>query len=114
MDTLTREVARIVRKEVDAAVAELRRELLVSIKPSPPAVERVIERTVHVAPAHVPNADPPSKYLGTQAAAEYLGLSPKWLYNLRYAGKGPVARKHGRLVKYLREDLDAWMEEQVV
>ena len=96
MDTHTREFARIVRQEIDAALAELRRELVPTTPPRPVLTE------------------PSSKYLGTQAAADYLGVSRKHLYNLRYAGEGPRARKHGRLIKYVREDLDAWIEERLV
>jgi len=49
-----------------------------------------------------------SPYLTTQAAAEYLSLSPRTLEKHRVTGTGPHFRKHGGKVVYRRQDLDDW------
>lgn len=41
-------------------------------------------------------------------AAARLGLSPSSLEKLRRRGRGPIARRIGRLVRYRRDDLDEW------
>lgn len=46
------------------------------------------------------------------AAAEYLGLKVKTLYEWRRLRKGPVATKVGRLVKYRLGDLRAYVASQ--
>ncbi len=51
-----------------------------------------------------------SPFLGTEEAGVYLGLSPRTLERLRFEGRGPVYRKHGRIVVYTREALNAWSE----
>lgn len=51
-------------------------------------------------------------YLTTEAAARFLGLSPKTLEYFRFAGGGPRFRKHGRRVLYLKADLEAWSDER--
>jgi Helix-turn-helix domain len=48
-------------------------------------------------------------YFDTQAAAEYLSLSPRTLEKMRWAGDGPAFHKLGG-VRYTQEDLDAWRE----
>jgi predicted DNA-binding transcriptional regulator AlpA len=50
----------------------------------------------------------PSPFLKTEEAAAFLGLSPRTLERLRFEGRGPTFRKHGRIVVYTREALDAW------
>ena len=52
-----------------------------------------------------------SRYLRTQAAAAYCGLSRRTLEKLRTAGGGPrYARPEGRrFVAYDQSDLDEWM-----
>jgi excisionase family DNA binding protein len=52
----------------------------------------------------------PSPFLSTEDAGVYLGLSPRTLERLRFEGRGPAYRKHGRLVVYTREALNAWSE----
>jgi hypothetical protein len=51
------------------------------------------------------------EYFDTQAAAEYLGLSPKTLEKLRWAGGGPVYYRLGK-IRYLQHDLDTWRESR--
>jgi excisionase family DNA binding protein len=55
-------------------------------------------------------AERPSPFLSTEEAGVYLGLSPRTLERLRFEGRGPAYRKHGRIVVYRREALDAWSE----
>jgi hypothetical protein len=50
------------------------------------------------------------QFLATAEAAEWLDLRPNTLEKMRVHGKGPVYRKHGRYVRYHREDLAAWSE----
>ena len=47
-------------------------------------------------------------YLDTQRAARILGLSAKTLSRYRVSGGGPVFHKFGTLIRYRREDLEAW------
>lgn len=50
-------------------------------------------------------------YLKNAQAAAILGLAPGTLSNLRSRGKGPRYIKISpRLVRYTREDIDAWMK----
>lgn len=51
-----------------------------------------------------------SKYLDTNAAADYIGHSPGTLQNWRVTGGGPVFIKPSRKVFYRKEDLDKWLE----
>ena len=48
-------------------------------------------------------------YLNTREAAGYLGLSTRTLDRYRVSGDGPVFLKFGGRVRYLLEDLDAWV-----
>jgi hypothetical protein len=51
-----------------------------------------------------------SPWLDTKAAAAYLGAAPKTLTVWRCLGKGPRYRTcGGRLVRYHRDDLDAFV-----
>ena len=47
-------------------------------------------------------------YLTTEQAAAHLNMRPKTLARYRVTGGGPVYHLLGRLVRYLREDLDEW------
>jgi hypothetical protein len=47
-------------------------------------------------------------YLNTRQAAHRLCLSVRKLEAMRRAGKGPRFRRHGRLVFYHVDDLEAW------
>ena len=51
-------------------------------------------------------------YLDTRRAAELLGFSPKTLMRYRVSGGGPVFYKFGSLIRYRREDLEAWAESR--
>lgn len=52
-----------------------------------------------------------AKRLKPVDAARYLGVDPSWLYRLRADGGGPRFFKIGRIVRYDRDDLDAWVEK---
>ena len=51
-----------------------------------------------------------SPFLSTAQAAFYIGLSRRTLEKMRIVGGGPVYRKHGRYVRYLIDDLNAWSD----
>lgn len=54
------------------------------------------------------NAGAARPFLNTAQAAHYLGIGWRKLMRLRVAGEGPRFRKHGRLIFYHPDDLDAW------
>ena len=61
-------------------------------------------------------ADPPKpdrRFLDTDAAADYLGLSPRTLQKHRVYGGGPPFRKFGRRVLYALDDLDRWADARM-
>ncbi len=58
----------------------------------------------------------PKRALTDQEASLYVGMSQSWLRHIRIKGAclnglaGPRFIKVGRSVRYLREDLDIWLE----
>jgi len=54
----------------------------------------------------LPLAEP--RYLSTAQAAQYLGISRRWLAKLRCLRGGPAVYRFGRLRRYRRDDLDSW------
>lgn len=48
-------------------------------------------------------------WMNTDAAGAYLSVSPRTLAVWRCEGKGPRWHSVGRLVRYHRDDLDAFM-----
>lgn len=52
-----------------------------------------------------------NEYHDTASAAAYLGMSPKTLEKLRWAGGGPAYYKLAG-VRYLEEDLDTWIQSR--
>ena len=48
--------------------------------------------------------------LDTKSSAQYLGIRPITLYQMRLKGTGPIFRKIGRRVVYLRKDLDSFLD----
>lgn len=48
--------------------------------------------------------------LCTKIAARVIGLDHRTLEQWRYQGKGPPYLKVGRQVRYIREELDAWLQ----
>jgi excisionase family DNA binding protein len=49
-------------------------------------------------------------YLSPGEAAEFIGVATQTLANWRAKGSGPRHRKIGRLVRYSRDDIVAWIE----
>ena len=56
----------------------------------------------------------PQRYLRTQEAARFLGLSERTLEKHRTYGTGPTYRKLGGRVVYAVDDLQAWAERGAV
>lgn len=53
---------------------------------------------------------PPSGWLWTEGAAEYIGVGVTTLYRWRRDAYGPTSTQHGRRrYRYRITDLDAWM-----
>jgi excisionase family DNA binding protein len=52
--------------------------------------------------------------LNRKEAAEYLRCSSGALSNWERLGKGPRRYKLGKLVRYRKSDLEAWLAEQAV
>lgn len=48
--------------------------------------------------------------MGTEGVAAYLDVPIATVRKWRYEGTGPRGIKVGRLVRYRREDVDAWLE----
>ncbi|MBL6851803.1 MAG: helix-turn-helix domain-containing protein [Alphaproteobacteria bacterium] len=59
------------------------------------------------------NKDLPPRYLRTQEAARFLGLSPRTLEKHRTYGTGPRYTKLGGRVVYRPEDLQEWANRGV-
>ena len=55
-------------------------------------------------------ANIPPRYLRTQEAARFLGLSERTLEKHRYFGTGPAYRRIGGRVVYSVDDLRAWAD----
>ena len=53
-------------------------------------------------------------FMNTHAAAAYLCIGWRKLRQLRVSGQGPRFRRHGRLIVYCAEDLDAWSRTTIV
>ncbi len=47
-------------------------------------------------------------YLSVEEAADFLGLAPHTLNNMRWKGSGPKYHKHGRKVFYHIDELKRW------
>lgn len=52
----------------------------------------------------------PPRYLRTDEAAQFLGLSPRTLEKHRTYGTGPIYRKLGGRVVYALADLQQWAD----
>ena len=64
------------------------------------------KHTKHIAEPSAPL--PVGPFLDCEAAAAFLGLSPKTLDKLRWAGQGPVFYALGRRRMYTKGDLQEW------
>ncbi len=58
--------------------------------------------------------DSPPRTLTDPETARYIGMSGSWLRQARMNGNpdAPPYIKIGRSVRYLREDLDTWLEQR--
>ena len=56
----------------------------------------------------------PRQVLTDQETADYIAMSKSWLRQSRMTGNpdAPPFVKIGRAVRYLRKDLDAWLEQR--
>ena len=59
-------------------------------------------------------ANIPPRYLRTQEAARFLGLSERTLEKHRTYGTGPIYRKLGGRVLYSVDDLQSWADRGLV
>ena len=53
-----------------------------------------------------------SRLLTTSEVAEYLAVPVSTVHRWRYIGEGPPAAKIGRHLRFDRQDLLRWVEEQ--
>ena len=53
------------------------------------------------------------KLMSLTDVSEMLGIPVHTLYRWRYKGDGPVGYRVGRHVRYRREAVEAWLEQQV-
>lgn len=60
-------------------------------------------------PSNGSESAPTQMYFATRGAAAYVDMTPKQLEHLRCRGGGPVFYRVGKLVRYSRAALDAWM-----
>lgn len=56
----------------------------------------------------------PPRFLRTQEAARFLGLSPRTMEKHRTYGTGPTYRKLGGRVVYTITDLQQWADQGIV
>jgi len=52
-------------------------------------------------------------FLTTKQAAHYIGLSFRTLEKMRETARGPCFRRHGRYIRYHKDDLTSWSEEHL-
>jgi excisionase family DNA binding protein len=53
--------------------------------------------------------DVPLEVMTTHQAAQYLGVSVRTLYDWRRLHRGPAASRSGRLLRYRKADVDAFL-----
>jgi hypothetical protein len=54
------------------------------------------------------------EWMTPKQAAEYIGRTVKALSHLRAVTRGPRFSKVGKIVRYRRADLDAWLEQHKI
>lgn len=63
-------------------------------------------------PEHLTSERKKSPFLTVEEAADYLKLTRSTLDNFRWAGGGPVYRKHGGRVCYHPDELERWSRDR--
>ncbi len=58
----------------------------------------------------LPSEHPEDRLLSVDDLAAYLGVPAKTLYQWRHKGIGPRGLRVGRHLRYLRRDIDSWLE----
>jgi excisionase family DNA binding protein len=53
------------------------------------------------------------RLLSTEEVADWLGVPPTTIYNWRTRHEGPRGFRVGRWIRFRREDVEAWIAEQV-
>ncbi|MBU4565611.1 MAG: helix-turn-helix domain-containing protein [Proteobacteria bacterium] len=80
----------------------------------PLAAQEVVVKFIEVmggAEVRVERKRAPVNLRETEAAA-WLGVRPNTMARWRVEGKGPVFRRHGRVVVYAMDDLERWSQSQ--
>lgn len=54
----------------------------------------------------------PDSLLTPTEVAEWLQVPLKTLYTWRHLGRGPVGRRVGKHIRYARQDVERWLDEQ--
>jgi excisionase family DNA binding protein len=76
-------------------------------------VEAIARRVAELLGRDQPRQESVSPWLDVDGACAYLGFSRNTLYKLSAAGAIPCRKKAaGQGLRFHREELDAWMEEQ--
>jgi len=55
---------------------------------------------------------PESELMTSEEVAEYLRVPVPTLYQWRHKGAGPKAARVGRWLRYKRDDVDRWLDQQ--
>ena len=58
--------------------------------------------------------EPPTtdRLFTVEALADYLGVSPKTIYDWRLKRTGPAAMKVGNQLRWRRSDVESWLDAQ--
>lgn len=55
----------------------------------------------------------PNRYMTPKEVAAFLGMSSRWIYRRIQLGGGPPFRRRGRIILYLRTDVELWDRQQI-
>ncbi|WP_372785009.1 tyrosine-type recombinase/integrase [Phenylobacterium sp.] len=94
---------------ISAEMSRLLGDELVAFEPGPSAPSLAADAGESARAQSLLGRVSQTRWLPTEAAAAYVGLSVPTLHTYRWAGTGPVSRKIGKRVVYAQADLDAWM-----
>jgi excisionase family DNA binding protein len=51
------------------------------------------------------------EWMSIKEAADYLAVSPDWLYERRRNSQLPHYYRHGGKVRYVKQELDEWLQQ---